>query len=68
MSAAQLGLVPVEAGSAWFDQYVKAYVTAGDYLADALAAAGVPFDPVPLISLRHPALSAVMAGEFPAFH
>jgi hypothetical protein len=50
MSAAQLGLVPVETSSAWFDQYVKAYVTAGDYLADALAAAGVPFDPVPLIS------------------
>ena len=50
MTAAQLGLVPVETSSTWFDQYVKAYVTGGDYLTDALAAAGLPFDPVPLIS------------------
>lgn len=50
MTAAQLGLVPVDTSSAWFDQYVKAYVTAGDYLTGALAAAGLPFDSAPLIS------------------
>jgi hypothetical protein len=50
LAAARLGLVPAEAPSAWFDRYVKAYVTAGDYLTGALAARGLPFDPVPLIS------------------
>jgi hypothetical protein len=50
MAAARLGAVPTEAASAWFQQYVKAYVTAGDYLTGALAARGLPFDPVPLIN------------------
>jgi len=50
LAAARLGLVPAETPSAWFDRYVKAYVTAGDYLTGALAARGLPFDPVPLIS------------------
>ena len=50
LAAARLGLVPAETPSAWFDRYVKAYVTAGDYLTGALAAGGLPFDPVPLIS------------------
>jgi hypothetical protein len=50
LAAAQLGLAPAETRSAWFDQYVKAYLTAGDYLTGALSAAGLPFDPVPLIN------------------
>lgn len=50
LAAARLGVVPAEAASAWFKQYVKAYVTAGDYLTGALAARGLPFDPVPLIN------------------
>ena len=50
MTAAKLGMVPVETPSASFDRYVKAYVTAGDYLTGAVAATGLPFDPVPLIS------------------
>ena len=50
LAATQLGLVPVATGSAWFEHYVKAYVTADDYLADAMSARGVSFDPVPLIT------------------
>jgi hypothetical protein len=49
LAAARLGLVQAETPSAWFDRYVKAYVTAGDYLTGALACRGLPFDPVPLI-------------------
>jgi hypothetical protein len=45
-----LGTVPAETTSAWFDQYVKAYVTAGDYLTGVLSARELPFDPVPLIN------------------
>ena len=37
-------------GSAWFEQNVKAYVTAGDYLSEALSAAGLPADPGPFIN------------------
>ena len=44
LAAARLGVVQAEAASAWFKQYVKAYVTAGDYLTGALAARGLPFD------------------------
>ena len=36
--AVGLGAVPTVAASAWFKPYVKAYVTAGDYLTDSLAA------------------------------
>lgn len=50
LAAARLGLVPAETTSAWFDRYVKAYVTAGDYLTGGLSARGLPFDPVPLIN------------------
>ena len=50
LAAAGLGPVPEETTSAWFGRYVKAYVTAGDYLTGALSAAGLPFDPVPLIN------------------
>jgi hypothetical protein len=50
LAAASLGPVPAATTSAWFDRYAKAYVTAGDYLAGALSASGLPFDPVPLIN------------------
>jgi hypothetical protein len=50
LAATQLGLAPAETRSAWFDQYVKAYLTAGDYLTSTLSAAGLPLDPVPLIN------------------
>ena len=43
-------LFPAATTSAWFDRYAKAYVTAGDYLAGALSASGLPFNPVPLIN------------------
>lgn len=43
-------LTAAQLGSAWFSQYVQAYLTAGDYLTGALSAAGLPFDPVPLIN------------------
>jgi len=50
LAAAQLGLTQVQAKSAWFGHFVKAYLTAVDYLTGALSAAGLPFDPVPLIN------------------
>ena len=49
LAAAGLGVAGAETTSAWFNRYVKAYVTAGDYLTGALAVRGLPFDPVPLI-------------------
>ena len=60
LPAARLGMVPVETPPVWFDRYVKAYVTAGDYLTGAVAARGLPFDPVPLI--RQPAAAASPRG------
>jgi hypothetical protein len=47
-TAARLGLVRTGASSAWFDEYVKQYLTAADYLAP-LADAGIPSDPASLI-------------------
>lgn len=49
LAAAQYGQPQVAGTSAWFERYVKAYLTAADYLTGALAAVGLPFDPVPLI-------------------
>jgi hypothetical protein len=55
-TATQLGLVRTGASSAWFNEYVRQYLTTADYLAP-LAAAGFPVDPAPLIRgllLLHP--------------
>src|SRR5882762_571803 len=43
-SAAQLGLTPIQADPAWFENFVKAYLTATDYLGVASADLGLPFD------------------------
>ncbi|MGH3263620.1 MAG: hypothetical protein ACRDNS_16680, partial [Trebonia sp.] len=56
-TAAQLGLVSTGTSSAWFEEYVNAYVTADDYLTGLTAAAGLPVDLEPLIGrllLLHP--------------
>ena len=45
MAAAQLGLTPAPANSAWFENFVKAYLTATDYLGATSSRLGVPFDP-----------------------
>ena len=55
-TAARFGLVPTRASSAWFDEYVKQYLTTADYLGVAQAA-GLQVDPASLIRgllLLHP--------------
>ena len=52
--AAQLGLTPVQRNAAWLENFVKAYLTAADYLGPAFHARGEPFEPAALInSLLH---------------
>ena len=56
-TAVRLGLVRTGARSAWFNEYVKQYLTTADYLTVPLAAAGFPADPASLIRgllLLHP--------------
>lgn len=55
-TAARFGLVPTGANTAWFDEYVKQYVTTADYMGVAQAT-GLQVDPASLISgllLLHP--------------
>jgi hypothetical protein len=55
--AARFGLVRTGADAAWFNEYVKQYLTTADYLTAPLAAAGLPADPASLIRgllLLHP--------------
>jgi hypothetical protein len=55
-TAARFGLVPTGASSAWFDEYVKQYLTTADYLR-VPQAAGLQVDPASLIRgllLLHP--------------
>jgi hypothetical protein len=71
-TAARLGLIQTGASSAWFDEYVKQYLTTADYLAP-LASAGLPADPAPLIRgllLLHPreVLLSVLAALNHAAH
>lgn len=55
-TAARFGLVPTGARTAWFDEYVKQYLTTADYMGVAQAA-GLQADPASLIPgllLLHP--------------
>jgi hypothetical protein len=55
-TAARFGLVPTGAHTAWFDEYVKQYLTTADYMSVAQAA-GLQADPASLIRgllLLHP--------------
>jgi hypothetical protein len=55
-TAARFGLIPTGASSAWFDEYVKQYLTTTDYLL-VPQAAGLQVDPASLIRgllLLHP--------------
>lgn len=56
-TAARLGLVRTGTSSAWFNEYVKQYLTTADYLTAPLAAAELSADPASLIRgllLLHP--------------
>lgn len=73
MTAAHLGLVRTGESSAWFDEYVKQYLTSADYFGP-LVAAGLPADPASLIDnllLVHPRevyLSVLTALNHAAHH